>query len=70
MTKARRRLKTWLAVNEYTITEAAEIIGCSRPALSQILAGKRAPMLPMAVKIERATRGMRGGRIVVESWLA
>ena len=47
-------LKRSILPDEITVTEAAEVLGVGRPALSQLLNGKAALSPEMALRVEKA----------------
>ena len=69
-TRGMKRLSQWLEQEQLSMTQAAEISGCTRVALRYILNGERGPSLRTAIAIEDATSGLRGGKVRVREWLS
>ena len=51
------RLRSLIAFMELRHTDAAEQLGCTRGALTNLLNGERTPGLALAARIERWTKG-------------
>lgn len=62
------RLRRWVE-SKGTQAAAAAVIGCHESYLSRILAGERRAGLPVASRIEAATRDWSSGPILVSEWL-
>lgn len=54
--KTSELLSEWLEENELTIMEFAKIVDCSKQTVSAIRNGKFPPGLPLAARIEKATK--------------
>lgn len=61
--KTSELLSDWLEENEVTIVEFAKIVDCSKQTVSALKNGRFPPGLPLAVRIEKATK------IPVASWV-
>jgi transcriptional regulator with XRE-family HTH domain len=68
--RARSRVRAWMAAEELTQSRAAERLGVSQGAVSQLLNGTTAaPSLALAQALERETAGWDDGPIRTEEWV-
>ena len=51
------------------VNAAARILGISHSTVSNVIAGRRAPGLALAFKIEAVTQGWEPGPVALSGWI-
>ncbi len=62
------RLRDFLADSGLNHAAAALLFKCSQPTISRVIAGVRGVGVGLGTGIQKATKGWRGGQIMVSEW--